>query len=112
MLPFRDFNFVVKVQSIEHGTTGVREATLALAHPNESPTVGSSEPIVVESMDELFARMHQAPIQRTASDDAQHDKLFPGHPLSRVRATLTQLEASLVLDHEIFQAAPIRRLLA
>jgi hypothetical protein len=54
-------------------------------------------------------QLHQAPIQRTASDDAQHDTLFPDHPLSRGRAALTQLEASLVLDRELLQAAPYRK---
>jgi hypothetical protein len=109
MLPFCDFSFVVKVQSIEHGTTGIREAALAVAHPDEPPAVRSSEPIEVESMDELFTRMHQAPIQRTSSDDVQYDTLFPDHPLSRVRIALPQLEASLRLDPEILRAAPYRK---
>lgn len=83
-VPFRDFSFVVKVQSPERGTTGVREAVLFEQRlwAGEKPNVGKPG--------EPFAGWNP--------DAPEHDAAFPGHPVSRLRRVLKRIEDSAAFD--------------
>jgi hypothetical protein len=84
-LPFRTFHFQINVESVEHGTTGVREAMVAALSPRPQPT---TPPVQVSSGEELFARMHasRSNLMVLPSDAESYDESFPDHPLSKVRA--------------------------
>jgi hypothetical protein len=90
-IPFRDFSFVIKVQSRETGPTGVREAILTqmrLAKGEVPNTKGGP----------LFANWNP--------DAAEYDQKFPSHPLSRLRAALTQIAETAATDRAMRQSAP------
>jgi hypothetical protein len=82
-LPFRDFLFQINYESLERGTTGLREAAVAVIaepKPEETP-----EPEVVTSAEDLFEKLRTGTIRRLPSDDPQFDAMFPDHPLTKVR---------------------------
>jgi hypothetical protein len=47
-------------------------------------------------------------ISASLSDDEQYDNAFPLHPLSRLRAYLRQIEATLQVDDDLAQTKPFR----
>ena len=79
-LPFADFSFVIKMQCIERGITGLRETALLLkAQQNGAVTIGEDGKISGD----------------WNPDAAVHDEEFPDHPVSRLRAEFTRIMASL-----------------
>lgn len=111
-----DCCYILKVMSQESGTTGVREAMVAMLQfqRGELPQAGkigqheSADAKTVGSMDEFVAISRQGPMQRIEADDARYDETFSDHPLSRVRAILDRLEASFRPDPGLAQAKPFR----
>lgn len=105
--PFADRSYVVKVQSLERGITGVREsAVLAM----------QERPIVVEEQTGKLAGWEQdpydpsyrGPFMRNRADDAKYDASFPDHPLSKIRGYLSELTQQLEVAATIRAAKPFR----
>jgi len=106
--PFAEFCYIVRVQCIETGTTGLQEAAVSLIVSQGKPAPPASEPIVVKSMEELFDRMKKAPVTRVLSDDEEYDAQFPDHPLTKARRYLKHLAETLVIDPALQKAEPYR----
>jgi hypothetical protein len=88
-IPFRDFSFVIKIQCLEQGATGMREALL-----------------MDEALREGTGRVEDGrfiPIG-WSFDDEQFDDRLPHHPLSRVRRELRHIASSLRIDTSIKSA--------
>ncbi|MGI8981158.1 MAG: hypothetical protein ACR2FY_18175 [Pirellulaceae bacterium] len=83
-IPFRDFSFVIKVQSEEWGTTGGREAILLARR-----LATGEEPSFNEN------RMS---LPGWEPDGAEFDESFPDHPVSRVRRVLRHVAGSLLIE--------------
>lgn len=93
-----DVTAQINVESTEQGETGVREAAVC-AMTGESPAnATSSEPVLVDSIEEMFAHMRAQPLRALPSDSSQYDQTFPDHPLSKVRQRMTQLVATLSIS--------------
>jgi hypothetical protein len=88
-LPFRDFSFVVKVQCLERGPTGLREAIIF------------EERIQAGEKPDFINGVHQYPDWNPDLPD--YDKDFPTHPISRVRRLLREIAKSASLDDEVRQ---------
>jgi hypothetical protein len=82
-IPKKTFSFVIKVCCAEHGFTGARENLLLWK-----------------------SLMGQSGSDPLSFDNEQWDAEFPNHPLSRVRATLRQIENTCVLGNEVCDAEP------
>ena len=82
-IPFRDFSFVVKVQCAEQGMTGVREAILfdQRRRAGEQPRLDGAGP----------------PFPGWNPDAAEHDAMFPTHPVSRARRLLEHVRRTTTL---------------
>ncbi len=104
--PFADFCYILKIQCIESGTTGVREAAISLSLPKTEQS--SKEPIVIRSMAEMFDHMKKTSMIRSASDDEQYDAQFPDHPLSRARWHLKHFADTLMISPDLQKARPYR----
>jgi hypothetical protein len=91
-IPFRDFSFVIKVQSPESGTTGVREAVLTQRRlaAGEVPKLGGSGAI----------------FPGWDPDAVAYDKDFPKHPVSRLRRVLKGISLSASLDESVRRLSP------
>lgn len=104
-LPFRDFSYVIKVQCAEEGVTGIRDAVI-FNTMLESGKLELDEDNLVGWMQDPYDPTVNAPLMRNLSEDIQYDVDFPDHPLSRLRAILGRIQASLHLAPEIKNAPP------
>lgn len=118
ILPFRDFSYVLKVQCMETGTTGIRESVVA-AQMMASGQVklqksgpGPQQLRIAGWMQDPYDPMTSAPLTTSAplmwnlAEDKQYDAQFPDHPLSRLRSVLRQVQPSLRLAPEVKDATP------
>lgn len=105
-LPFSNCNFQINVESMETGTTGMREAAVELLEPSESDP--DAPVITVKSGQNLFRRLKQAKVRRLRSDDPRYDRLIKDHPLSKVRARLYEICNTLSFDSNFQSIQPFR----
>lgn len=109
ILPFRDFSYVVKVQCAEWGVTGVREAAVldALLGSGQIDLdqMGDGGEIPGWAQDPYDAGV-KTPLMRNLAEDPRYDAQFADHPLSRARAVLRQVQASLHIAPEAKTAPP------
>ncbi|WP_443748621.1 hypothetical protein [Asticcacaulis solisilvae] len=101
-LPFAASSYVVRVQSEERGTTGMRETMVfMMAGLRDSDPV--TRKIIGWEQDPYEPGRTDA-FMRNLADDAKHDAMIPDHPLTKVRTYLAEIEASM-------RVAPIVRAL-
>jgi hypothetical protein len=98
-LPFRDFSYVIKVQCMEYGATGIREAVVAdallAAGQIQIPMDGERPAEILGWSQDPYDRSVDAPLMRNRAEAEEYDSQFPDHPLSRLRAILRQVQGSL-----------------
>lgn len=114
-IPRRDVSFLLKMESSELGTTGVREAfvtnellaagKLRLKDEFRNLKSESGEPAVLgpDSWEGwLLDPLDPAPphLSRNVSDNPKYDAVFVAHPLTRVRSFLSHAGHSIRLDAE------------
>lgn len=86
-VPFRDFSYVVKIQCMEYGVTGLREAVLL------ERRLKTDEALTHDAVG--FLPRHWNP------DDPRHDSEFPDHPVTRARRFVRTIEPSVEIDSAI-----------
>jgi hypothetical protein len=101
---FRDFAFQINTESLEIGTTGTREAAVSLIL-NEKLSE-DREPILVNTMEEMFENMRSRPLCKTPSDREEYDASFPNHPLSKVRILQQRIIDTITVDSIVKQSQP------
>lgn len=92
ILPFRDRSYVIRVEAKEQGTTGARDAAvLDRMLASGRVTVGSKgiEGWFRDPYDPAIV----TPVRWNLSEDAAYDAQFPAHPLTLVRALLSEISA-------------------
>ncbi|MFO0592028.1 MAG: hypothetical protein U0441_31060 [Polyangiaceae bacterium] len=108
-LPFQECLFQVNIEAMEAGTTGTREAAVMLIEGDRWPKPpADTPPVVLQSAEELFKRLGSAPVRQLPSDDERYDALVPDHPLSQVRARLTDVVASAQFEPHTGRLTPFR----
>ncbi|MFO0757459.1 MAG: hypothetical protein U0359_13260 [Byssovorax sp.] len=108
-IPFQDATFQLNVEAMEKGRTGAREAAVMLIEGDAWPKPpADAQPIRVKSVEEMFGHMRSAPVRQLPSDDEKYDRSFPEHPLSKVRARISQVMATLSLDESARTMRPFR----
>lgn len=94
-IPFDDESYVIRVQAIEKGDTGFREATIAsqllasglISIDANGVTIGWNADPYDPNLSEGFLM--------NRSEDEQYDVQFPEHPLTIIRTKLRELVGSL-----------------
>ena len=105
--PFRDFSFVIKVQCLERGITGWREATvldelissgeiIIDEHTQQGPSPGWAP----DANDPAFV----SGFTGNRSEEPKYDKQFPTHPLSKARLLLHHIQITVRVADEIRNA--------
>jgi hypothetical protein len=92
IIPFRDCSYVIKVQSMERGTTGVREAVLL-------DRMISAGKVDVE-------KLVEGDWPDLGFDNEEYDVEFPEHPLSRSRQEMRAIQESLKVDIKLRALPP------
>lgn len=108
ILPFRDFSYVVKAQCAEQGVTGLREAMIldAMLGTGQIDTSRMKDGRIPGWWQDPYDPRVQSPVMRNLAEDPHYDAQFPDHPLSRARAALGQVQASLRIAPEVKAAPP------
>jgi len=104
--PFQEFSYVAKIQCVEPGSTGLRDAVVfqelsqrgTLEFDNETRSfrgwaAGPYDPT------------YKAPLLRNRSDDEQFDASFPDHPLTDVRIWMNTMPSTVHADESVLAAA-------
>jgi len=113
ILPFAQFSYVIKVQSAELGTTGIRETVLfAKLRPaveidqQELKTTGATK---IKGLDkDPYDPTIQYTNMPSIFEDEQYDAEFPDHPLSKVRRWMKQIKATTSLDASLLNQPRFR----
>lgn len=105
--PFADFSYVAKIQCAEHGTTGVREAVVFDKWLRTWPAKDPLD-MMAEFSRDPYDPSRRDQLMRNAAEDESLDTQFPGHPLSRVRKYLSEIESTIEFDPAIGRATPFR----
>lgn len=106
-LPFADCSFVIKVQSLERGVTGMREAavmTMRKTPPEFDELTGK----LIGWEQDPYDPAHRGAFMRNLADDPQYDDQFPEHPLSKVRRYLSEISSELAVAPGIRAKRPFR----
>ena len=92
IIPFKTLSYVVKVQCVEEGTTGVREALLfATGRAGSAGHRFEDNQVIMPDWN---------------PDAAEFDAEFPTHPLSRLRPAMARLQASLRISASLKNCLP------
>jgi hypothetical protein len=112
-LPFRDFSYVIKIQCMETGTTGVRDSTVLAEKMSAGEVTLDEETMKLRGwMYDPYDRTIGYPLSSdgstcsyNSSDSVQYDEYFPAHPLSRLRRILDRIQTTLTVDRDVCNAS-------
>ena len=105
-LPFRDFSYVFKVHCAEVGATGLRDSLVFAKMMMEGSVSLSPEGDAKGWLVDPYEPDLVGPMTRNQSEHERFDTMFPTHPLSRARATLAHLAATVRVDESVRRAPP------
>ena len=96
LLTWKKFHIRIHTEAIELGSTGGREAGVALVNTDQPPEPPvESEEVTTK---QLFDKLRAGRIAASPSDAAKWDRAFPQHPLSRVRSIQTHIIGTMTTD--------------
>lgn len=101
-IPFKKCSYVIKIQAVEVGTTGMRETLITDQLFKEGKiTLGENgfEGWFSDPYDPSFDQG----IQMNFSEDSTYDSMFPDHPLSQARMLLAQIESEIVFAEDLLK---------
>jgi hypothetical protein len=101
-LPFRDFSYVLKIQCMEQGTTGVRDAVVL----DEKLAAGE---VAIDEKKRTLRGWMQDPYDssirdvfaRNQAEAEEYDERFPEHPLSRLRGLMRRVQETLRISENV-----------
>ncbi len=98
-IPFKHFSYVIKVQCIEQGTTGIRDNTIfELMIRNGKVKLNPEKKIAEGWMRDPYDESVHLPFMMNLSESEDFDEHFPEHPLTRMRKFLKQIEETIKID--------------
>ena len=101
-IPFKNFSYVIKVQCIEQGTTGIRDNTIfELMIKNGKVKLNPEKHTVEGWMKDPYDESIKLPFMMNLSEAEEFDAQFPEHPLSRMRKFLKQIEETIKINDSL-----------
>lgn len=99
-IPFKKCSYVVKIQAVEVGTTGMRDTIIADELLKEGKITSGTE-----SFEGWFSDPYKPSFKEgtpmNLSEDIAYDAKFPEHPLSQARSLLAKIEAEITFADEL-----------
>ena len=105
-VPFAEFSFVIKIQCIEKGYIGLREAVVLDKLFDEGGEVDDTTGLLKGWEKDPYEPEAVFPLMPNIAEDEKYDEDFPLHALSRVRETLRKINSSLTFSALIHNAEP------
>lgn len=103
-IPFKNFSYVIKVQCIEKGITGIRDATvLEMMIRNGTIKLDGKENSIKGWMRDPYDNSIQFPLMMNLSESEEFDDMFPEHALSRMRKYLKHIEETIKIDESLLK---------
>ena len=99
-IPFAEYSYVIKVQAIEAGISGVR-SSVVLMRQIENEEIEMGDDGAVGWMQDPYEPAITEGYLMNRSDEEKFDAEFPHHALSLVRNMLRQIEAEVVLGNDL-----------
>jgi len=101
-LPFRDFSYVVNIQCMEYGMTGLRDSIVLAEKFNTGEVTIDGEDSTLRGwmQDPYDSSIHDV-FSCNKSESEEYDERFPKHPLSRVRRLLRHVQETLQLSEDV-----------
>ena len=98
--PFKEYSFVIKIQSLEYGMTGTRESEIiaSLLENNELTPNGDS---YLEWARDPYKNEFKEGLLMNLSEQEIYDSLYSNHALSKARKLINTIEGELVFDDEL-----------
>ena len=102
MIPFKGYNFVVKMQAVEAGMTGMREAMTMdkWMKENGAPKTDENGKMLGFAKDPYDENYSKGRLMNY-SEKEEFDKDFPNHPLTIVRTKMEEIKESISFADEI-----------
>jgi hypothetical protein len=99
-IPFKKCSYVVKIQAVEVGTTGMRDTIIADELLKEGKITSGTE-----SFEGWFSDPYKPSFEEgtpmNLSEGITYDAKFPEHPLSQARSLLAKIEAEITFADEL-----------
>ena len=107
-IPFKKCSYVVKIQAVEVGTTGLRDSLVSNQLLTEGKITlggGGFENWFVDPYDPSFKKG----TLMNASESVAYDSMFPEHPLSQARNLLAQIASQIVFADELAKCKKFKK---
>ena len=106
--PFKNHSFVIKIQSLEYGMTGIREAEItdSLLQNNELTLSGDN---YLEWSKDPYKKEFSEGLLMNLSEQENYDSLYPNHALSKARKLLNSIESILTFDDELANLKKLKK---
>ncbi|MFK7798629.1 MAG: hypothetical protein AB8E82_14350 [Aureispira sp.] len=105
IFPFKKYSYVVKIQAIEVGTTGLRESLILNKLMQAGAVDMGNNGFEGWSSDPYLADFGEGNVMNLSEAEAYDDQ-FAQHPLSQVREGLRIIEKQLILEAMLQKLAP------
>jgi len=98
--PFKNHSFVIKIQSLEYGMSGTREAEItdSLLENKELTPDGNG---YKEWANDPYKKEFEKGLLMNVSEKEVYDSLYPNHALSKARKLINTIEKNLAFNDEL-----------
>ena len=103
-IPFSDRSFVLKIQAVESGLTGIRESAVLAMEDCMAADEESGKIVGWEA--DPYDPDHVSDFMANRADAEKYDERFPDHPLSRLRANLKLIQGTIRFSHKFYDLEP------
>ncbi len=107
-LPFEDYSFVVKIQTVESGMTGLRDSVILNKLLESGEVLFENQEIKNWFSDPYDSDFKQG-VLMYKSEDEKYDNEFPDHPLTIARRMINKISKEIILSPELASVASFNK---
>lgn len=107
-IPFEDYSFVVKIQTVESGMTGLRDSVI-LNKLLESGEVSFENEEIKNWFSDPYDSDFKQGVLMNKSEDEKYDNEFPDHPLTIARIMINKISKEIILTPELASVASFNK---
>lgn len=107
-IPFEDYSFVVKIQTVESGMTGLRDSVILNKLLESGEVLFENQEIKNWFLDPYDSDFKQG-VLMNKSEDEKYDNEFPDHPLTIARIMINKISKEIILTPELASVASFNK---